>query len=261
MSVWEYPKIFIEKICFRDIAEIFSSLRRLISIKEISKLFPRLLHLNISENFLVDCPKKTKCLITLNAANNSITNLSEIQSCFLAKLDVTYNNLEKHEMMCPFLKKENFTWTDSPTSDDPIMTIKNFLNFEKSTELEAHANLLDETLSQPLSAGNLRKNFHLVMKIRSILFSSLHQKYPPARSDCALIIQTWWRNIFENRNLTKKQKRAVDVIEAWWIGTTLRRKIRTALAKARVKNSKSEKINDNTHFPAISKQIDLIFTN
>ena len=143
--------------------------------------------------------------------------------------------MEEHKIVCPFLKKENFTWTDSPTSDDPIMTIKNFLNFEKSTELEAHANLLGETLSLPLSAGNLRKQFHFVMKIRSILFSSLHQKYPPGRSDCALVIQTWWRNIFENRNLTKKRKRAVDVIEAWWIGTTLRRKIRTALAKVRVK--------------------------
>lgn len=143
--------------------------------------------------------------------------------------------MEEHKIVCPFLKKENFTWTDSPTSDDPIMTIKNFLNFEKSTELEAHANLLGETLSLPLSAGNLRKQFHFVMKIRSILFSSLHQKYPLGRSDCALIIQTWWRNIFEKRNLTKKRKRAVDVIEAWWIGTTLRRKIRTALAKVRVK--------------------------
>ena len=42
-------------------------------------------------------------------------------------------------------------------------------------------------------------------------------------------IQTWWRNIQSRNKNVEKQKRAVEIIEAWWIGTNVKRKIAEAL--------------------------------
>ena len=46
----------------------------------------------------------------------------------------------------------------------------------------------------------------------------------------ARVIQRWWRREVNRRRCREKEKVAAEKIEAWWIGTIMRKKI--ALAKA-----------------------------
>ena len=127
--------------------------------------------------------------------------------------------------------ESNYIWTDSPTAKDPLIRLKNFSSFEKSTEFEAQANLLEQYAKRPKYPENLRKLFYFVMKIKENLTCNLYAKSPKSEPESAVIIQTWWRKVSKSLNLSKRQKNAVCKIEAWWIGTVLRRKIRVALAK------------------------------
>ena len=69
-------------------------------------------------------------------------------------------------------------------------------------------------------------------------------------------VQTWWRKITRRKSNLTRQRKAVEIIEAWWIGTSVKRKIARALEQA-YKNDKDFEIED-FDFATMTSELDEI---
>ena len=73
---------------------------------------PRLVELNLAENFLVELPE-TSYLSVLNISNNSIEKVN-LESLYLTHLDVSFNTLEEdnRRLMLPLMETDGLKWND-----------------------------------------------------------------------------------------------------------------------------------------------------
>ena len=73
---------------------------------------PRLVEINLAENFLVELPEMSY-LSMLNMSNNSIEKV-KLESLYLTHFDVSFNTLEKDDsrLMLPLMETDGLQWND-----------------------------------------------------------------------------------------------------------------------------------------------------
>ena len=142
------------------------------------------------------------------------------------------------------MKRKNFIWSDSVTSqkcpidfysyEDVALTLSNqgYLGaaLEMSRDIYSQIEMCENAQILNVSK-NLRKLFAMVQRTKRLLLQHFGI-YKFEMSNPPEIIATWWRRVFNRRREFARRKLAAQKIEAWWIGSMLRRKIKSAVLTA-----------------------------
>jgi len=198
--------------------------------------------LNLAENFIDKVPANLSSLLHLDMTNNSLCNLDELSSPFIASLRVQFNNLKESDVLkaLPFLTKDNFVWADSP---------KELLALNVKTKEDMHADFdhgrlrkvvmqFDWTKITEESLSLVDKTYWEIWHMRQyILQSNKHQDPLP-------VIESYLKSIILKRRKLAKERRAVEVISAWWAAANVRLKIRRARKQIRATNNAEYKLEE-----------------
>lgn len=152
------------------------------------------------------------------------------------------------------MKRRQFKWTDSisPTEEkcpiafysiedvDASMRARlldreshQFLTeiLETSDKIYSQIDLVESTDVLNTTAQLLRALFAMVQSVKRQLLQ-FFKSYRFNQAGAGRTIQIWWRKIICQQRIIQQRKTAAQKIEAWWIGTILRRKIRDAVFTA-----------------------------
>ena len=173
-----------------------------------------------------------------------------------------------------FLKSFNFQWSEcsnTKLSDCPIsiFTNEHFMSQlpENSTLQETFefSNLIFDILANFHSKSaeervqELRRLFAKVHILKRYLFNHFNMQ-TSVRTSPVVCIQKWWRKLQKVKKLDELKSLAAHKIEAWWIATILRRRIKTAVESASRQNIKFEKDDDleDFDFDTFDKELDIV---
>jgi len=223
-----------------------ASCNQLIDVQNLSEIAPRVMFLNLAENFIDKAPARLSSLLHLDLTNNSLCNLDELSSPFLASLRAQFNNFKEsdHLKVLPFLTKDSFLWADSP---------KEILALNVKTKEDMNADFDHGRLSSAVEQfdwseiGITKKSLTLVDKSywqlwhmrQYILQSDKHHYYDPLPA-----IGRFLKSLFFKQRKLAKEKNAVEVIGAWWAAANVRLKIRRARKQIRATNNAEYKLEE-----------------
>ena len=216
-----------------------ASSNQLIDIQNLSRIAPRLMFLNVADNFIDKLPPNMSALIHLDITNNSLRNFDAFSSPFITFLRAQFNNFGKSDRMkvFPFLAKNDFLWADSPRETLP-------LNIKTKEDLNAdfdHNRLITTVIHFDWTVKSLplvdRTYWNLWHMRKYILQSSkLHKPTP--------VIKSFLKRVVYNRRKSKREAHAVEVIESWWVSANVRLKIKRAREQIRASSKEEFKLEE-----------------